>query len=203
MSSAQQILLALSKKSIVPTTWNPSDKGDDVTLTLGNLRARSSNTDTGNNGVRSVASNTEGKYYFEAVILGAENTYIGISNSTWNLTTTMSDASGTVTYDPTNGQIRQSTVLKTAATAAVGNTLGFAIDLTDNKIWVRVNNGNWNNDGSANPETGTNGAIFTSLGTTFVACDTIGSTGVGYTANFGATAFTYTVPSGFNQGFGT
>ena len=36
-----------------------------------------------------------------------------------------------------------------------GDTIDVAVDLTNNKVWVRVNGGNWNNNSGENPATGT------------------------------------------------
>lgn len=38
-----------------------------------------------------------------------------------------------------------------------GNTIWIAVDIGNNLIWVRRNAGNWNNSGTANPDTGTGG----------------------------------------------
>jgi hypothetical protein len=38
-----------------------------------------------------------------------------------------------------------------------GDYLDIAVNLHTGKFWVRVNGGNWNGDGAANPTTGTNG----------------------------------------------
>lgn len=195
--------------TLIPSTWNPSDKGGDVTLSNGNLTAKSSNTDTWIDGVRTIASNTTGKFYFELLGLGSSG-FLGFATSAWNLgPSRLPDATGTISYDDTNGQIRQNTsgggnvLVITAAAAAHLSTFCIAIDLTSNLIWIRVNAGNWNNSASANPETGTGGGAITSMGATYVAIDCIGSNGRGYTANFGASTFTYVVPSGFKSGWGS
>ena len=53
-----------------------------------------------------------------------------------------------------NGSI----VASALPTWTTGDLIDVAIDLSNNKIWIRVNGGNWNNDISQNPATG-NGSL--------------------------------------------
>ena len=98
--------------------------------------------------------------------------------------------------------------LATLATYAVGDTIGQAVDFSNKKIWWQKNGGNWNNDviGNQNPATNTGGVSLSSViisGYTYAPCvglNSTAATGLGsITCNFGATAFTYTPPSGFSK----
>jgi hypothetical protein len=82
--------------------------------------------------------------------------------------------------------------------ALAGQTACVAIDFDHSTIWVRNNSGNWNGSGTANPATNTGGfgvsTLFSSGGYPVFACGSAASAVV----NFGASAFTFTVPSGFS-----
>jgi len=68
------------------------------------------------------------------------------------------------------------------------------------KIWFRQNGGSWNNDGSANPATNTNGITITVSGALYV-CAEMNSNNVAsaITANFGGSAYGTAAPSGFSN----
>jgi len=86
-------------------------------------------------------------------------------------------------------------------TFTTGSVISVAIDYGNAKIWFRVNGGNWNGSGTADPATNTGGLSIS----TFLSAAPGGiSPGFGLyytndamTMNFGDTAFTYTIPSGF------
>ena len=73
-----------------------------------------------------------------------------------------------------------------------GDTIDVAVDLTNNKVWVRVNGGNWNNNSGENPVTGT-GSLGISGLTSFYPALCPGYEG---TMTIQNTA-TYGVPSGY------
>ena len=66
-------------------------------------------------------------------------------------------------------------------------------------IWIRKNNGNWNNDPSANPTTNTGGYTLTGIGVPVVPFGVADNNGVLF--NFGASSFAQTPPSGFTNGW--
>src|SRR5262245_53474608 len=77
------------------STWNPSDKSANMTLSNGNLTAQCSVT--GDTGVRGTSSATTGKLYFEVTtdqtgIANGGDTGIGIGASTANLNTVGANA---------------------------------------------------------------------------------------------------------------
>ena len=73
-----------------------------------------------------------------------------------------------------------------------GDTIDVAVDLTNNKVWVRVNSGNWNNNSGENPATGAGGLGISGL-TSFYPVLCPGYEG---TMTIQNTA-TYGVPSGY------
>jgi hypothetical protein len=84
-----------------------------------------------------------------------------------------------------------------------GDVIGIAVDLDNRMIWfkkVSGTPGNWNNSGTANPATNV-GGITVPAGL-MVPFNVHGATaGSILTANFGASGFTGTVPSGFASGW--
>jgi hypothetical protein len=87
-----------------------------------------------------------------------------------------------------------------------GYTFGIALDITHTKIWVYDGrSGLWNNDviANQNPASNTGGVTYTTTGALFPAWSNNNNNTPGLngsvTANFGATSFVYTMPSGFSS----
>jgi hypothetical protein len=79
-----------------------------------------------------------------------------------------------------------------------GMVIGIAVDLTANLIWFRTAS-NWNAGGTANPATGVGGISISAVAGTLFPTFGGGSTNTQVsTANFGASAFAQSVPSGFS-----
>jgi hypothetical protein len=187
-------------------TWNPSDKSTSATLSNGNLTMTSSG---GAQGARSTISRTSGKLYFEVTftctaIGSATSSGCGIAASTATLTSLWA---GTVAWcQLSNGHIWINNVDQGAGSAigtpASGNTFCVAVDFTNLKIWFRLNNGNWNNSGSANPSTNVGGisiSLFSGVAA-FVSGSVQGIANfVTDTINCGSSAFSYPVPSGYSS----
>jgi hypothetical protein len=95
-----------------------------------------------------------------------------------------------------------SNTLTMPVSSTVGDVISFAVDFDNRMIWCRLNNGNWNNNASANPATNVGGLPLPTLasGTIFEAffmgCDT-GYTGEQTTVRANPSTFTQSVPSGF------
>ena len=94
----------------------------------------------------------------------------------------------------------------TIGTVTNGTLLGLAFDITNQLAWFRVGAaGNWNGNAGFAPDTGIGGVNFTSLGPPsifpYYPYATINNSVNSITANFGDTAFTGTVPTGFTSGF--
>jgi hypothetical protein len=73
-----------------------------------------------------------------------------------------------------------------------GDTIDVAVDLINNKVWVRVNGGNWNNNSGENPATGAGGLGISGL-TSFYPVLCPGYEGIMIIQN----TSTYGVPSGY------
>jgi len=199
----------------LPTTvaWDPATV-TAVTLSGGNLVATNTGTTSADQGakVASAGGKSSGKYYFEATFtlknnVGANgglgistfaSTYTGMGN---NATT------GSMLFWQSGNAYTNGSPAGVTITALIqGQVMCLAVDLDNRKIWFRNGAaGNWNQSGTANPATNTGGITIPSG--TMVPIVVFGSSGgvAGnvITANFGATTFTGTAPSGFTSGWPT
>jgi hypothetical protein len=187
------------------TTWNPSDKGSNITLSNGNLTV-SITTGSGPEGVRAVSSRSTGKAYYEMTWSGQDsgmaNTGCGFTRSGTLPVAVMSGA--VIATRLPGGQIYYWAAYQAAigdATPA-GSTICSAIDLDTRKAWFRLNGGQWNGSGTADPATGAGGidvsALLPAGGQVYPWAAASPTLTPGGTANFGGSAFTYTVPSGYS-----
>src|SRR5262252_1804430 len=193
-------------------TWDPATV-TAVTLSGGNLVATNTGAGSTNQGAHVVTTSgkTSGKYYFEATfgtdIDGAANsrsvgigttasTYSGLggSNGTTGVMFFVSRASNNV---GANGSA------VAVAIPVPATVIGMAVDLDNRKMWFRTTGGIWNNSGSNDPATNVGGITIPS-GTMIPFCTfggTFGAAGNSFTANFGASTFGGSVPSGFTSGW--
>lgn len=181
-------LTASSAGGATPTTWNPLDKGASAALSNGNLTAQVYQSGA----VRSVFGAASGKWYWE---LTTDNSYAiaGISKSSAALTNYpggVTDSWGYYGGAGTKGANGTGFVAY-GVTWGSGKTLGIALNLDSGTLEYFVQGVSL---GIA--FTGLSGVIFAEVGgATNSAQATI-------TANFGATAFAYAPPAGFQAGFG-
>jgi hypothetical protein len=191
------------------TTWNPADKGANIALSGGNLIASNSTTGSDSN-VRTIASQSSGKWYVE-ITASASGTLngnfgLGVANSTAGLTTFPGgNVNSTAFFIAGSGWFYNSAATGTSSTFTNSDIVSIALDLTNTKVWMRVNGGTWQGSASGgDPALNTSGQpLQVASGPYFFIADTRPTAGtVSWTANFGATSFTYAVPSGFTAGFG-
>lgn len=192
-----RMLLLARKVPIAFATFNPSDKHADITLSGGNLTAQNTGG-TANAAVRSTVGKSSGKYYWEVVSTdtgGASSTAragIGIGSSTQNLNAGGGFASleGLRVYYGENGNKYQPSTAM-GATFTAGDVIGCKLDMDAGTFEVLKNNTS-------------QGTIVTGLTGTIYAYVLSAVSGSGpyavITARFGATAFTYSVPSGYQSG---
>jgi len=110
--------------------------------------------------------------------------YIGNSTNGWG-------------YYQTNGnKVYNGTETSYGASFTTNDVIGVALDMDNGKVWFRKN-GTWQNSGD--PSAGT-GEAFSGLSGTIYAMVSIYYHGDSITANFGASAFRDSAPSGFNSG---
>lgn len=170
------------------TTWNPSDKSANITLSNGNLTA----TNAGTNawvGVRPTTTKTTGKWYWE-VTLGqtteATGTVVGVIdiaaafNGDSNIIGGYLTGQGGYKYDYDAGTSAQ-------GSSVANDVIGLAWDIGARTLAVYRNNTLKFTCTSASIGTVADTAVFEAY-TLNDAC----------TVNFGGSAFTYTPPSGFS-----
>ena len=177
----------------MPTTWNPADKHANIVLSNGDLTAATSGSVTWIN-VRGTVGKTTGKWYWEVTLQNHRNgSLIGVTIAGTSLSVNLgTDA---------NSYLYRAEGIKYCAgsssgidTATVGDVISIALDLDAGKIWF-AKNGVWLESGD--PANGTNPNC-TGLSDTFYAVWGANySSAPEVTANFGTSAFAYSVPSGF------
>lgn len=194
------------------TTLNPSDKAADATLSGGNLTITTS--PSAYSSARSTTSHTGGKYVFEFAfdsLGGTSAIAVGVASGTASLTTI---PGGGVAFDGISYTKFQDQVDSGSGSACctglfgsvtTGSVFMVAVNLTTHDIWIKGPGGLWNGDAAANPVTGTRGLnsatyfntnLTTLLSGAVFAMVSVFNSSQG-TANFGATAFTNTIPTGF------
>jgi hypothetical protein len=183
-----------------------------VTLSGSSLIATNTGTTSADQGAHVAASagKTSGKYYFEitwTTITGssADNRGVGVG-TTASTYTGMGNGgtTGVINYRTGSTWSNGASILAGAGNWLTGQIIGFAVDLDNRRFWFRLTPaGNWNNNVANNPATNTGGLVIPAG--TMVPFVTFGGTsGVAnnvVTANFGATAFSGAVPSGFTSGW--
>jgi hypothetical protein len=175
------------------TTWNPSDKSASVSLSSGDTVA--TNDTFGRHAVRAVAGKSTGKWAFRVTptIGTSVETLIGIATSSASLNNGIGLDDNAYGYNASNGVVYKNTVGQaTYQLYSSGQPVDVCCDFDNNRMWVRRNNGNWNNDATANPATNTGGLDISALtGTKYPAWS-------GINAGDTATLDTFApLPSGF------
>lgn len=179
-------------------TWNPDDKSSYISLSNGNLTALSSTIPMPV--VRATISQSTGKHYWEITrnTTGADID-LGVYDDNAELIGGITDTPHAHLWRINNGiyyfSVNSYSVGHTASSAA-NDVLMFAADFDNNKIWFGKN-GTWN-EGDPATNTGYSLLLHTDISYFPTAC--IGNSQQ-ITANFGAAAFAYTPPDGFNEGF--
>lgn len=178
------------------TTWSTTDKSASITLSNGNLTATADGAASYRRG-RAAIPFASGKWFWEVktTVLGVSTW--GIANGSWTI------ATDGYCGDDANaaGQFTSSTVFyyNASATGTPGfvtnDYLMLAFDTATGKIWAGKN-GSWFNSGD--PAAGTGEMATVGSGTWYPAYALRG--GAAGIANFGASAFNGSVPSGFNAG---
>lgn len=185
------------------TAWDPANAYSSQVLSNGNLTVRNpSNTPTGFARALNALGPAD-KIYCEAMIDatgGGENNGLGICLSGNSTQDWLGLASTEWSFVSDSGNVYSGGgSVATYAAAGLNAVVCMAVDVANKSVWWRVNNGNWNNSGTANPATNTGGLSFSSAsGTFYVACSVLDSSS-GLTARFSSSSWTYAPPSGFTE----
>ena len=168
--------------AITPTTWNPADKDSTVTLSGGNLTAASSY-----GSVRSVASVSAGKFYWEITFPGVINQQrIGVATSSANISNYPGHDSHSWAVSLPAGNVENNASTIDTLSASPTTTLSILLDADAQTITF------WS-DGVA-----TSSAISLTAGPYFAFYGFYAP----IKANFGGSAFNHTPPSEYQAGFG-
>lgn len=182
-------------------TWSPVNKSSDIVLPAGygNLKFQSRNGGTGT-GLSTIG--ITGTAYWEIKVDqslsptgAAPLTFAGIGTS-FNASARVGTYSNSISYRANAGLLTYC-FLKNGAASGSGcgtdfvtnDILGFAIDVPNLTFKFFINN----------VQIGTTQTLPVG-GTWYAVCSADGTLNDGGTANFGASAFTYPVPAGYNPG---
>lgn len=186
------------------TTFDPAHAGTGIVLSNGNLTATGGGTSTT---VRSIASHSTGKFYVEFKLNAGTtpaNLTIGIQNAASGNPSFLGNDQNSLGWSGAGNLILNSGNVAAINSYTTANTLCMALDLGNNAVWFRVGAGNWNNSPANNPATNTGGfALSTAPGLNagpyFAVVGVFASDGDVWIADFGATAYSQTPPSGFSN----
>lgn len=170
------------------STWNSADKSAQITLSGGDLIATNASASGTFSGVRSTDSHTTGKWYFE-LTLGSGNTNAMVGFGTSGVVLTASfpggNADGQGYYQADGNKWTGGSGTAYGATYAAGDVIGVAIDLDGDTCNFYKNGA----DQGSISISGIAGAVF--------ACVSIYAAPASITANFGASAWAGSLPSGY------
>lgn len=151
------------------TIWDTTRTNSNITLSGGSLVATIPTTGSTDEATYGTNSQNASKWVFSVVFntLGAHGVNVGLGTSTASFANTyfLGKDAQSLGYFSNTGTLKiNNAAITTVATYAQGNTVWLAVDITNKLVWVRVNNGNWNNNAANNPDTGTGGASIAGLG---------------------------------------
>jgi hypothetical protein len=186
-------------------TWNPDDKDAAYTLSNGDKTITRTASGNQNRSARATMPKSAGKWYVEltsSAVVG--DGQVGLATPSANvLGTYPGDPVGSMlfyNYSPYRSFatpfVDTGTPLNTGLDVAAGGILMFAVDLDAGKCWIGKD-GIWN----GNPEAGTSPAATWTPNLELCLATRLYAQSVTQTWNFGQNAFSYTPPSGFNEGW--
>jgi hypothetical protein len=173
-----------------------------MTFSNGNLTV-TQGVSNANEGTRATAFITTGKLYFEITIsnvTASQGAGVGIGNANISRAGFLGGTAGGHTYLASGAVYTGGGSIATLPVYGTGAVLCVAADIGSQKIWYRVNGGNWNNT-TDNPATNAGGysiaALISNNGNIYPAINLYAILDQ-VTANLGATAFAQAVPAGFS-----
>lgn len=217
-NAANPATVSLSGVATAPpvySTWNAAGTNPNITLSNGNLTAEVTGSTAGTAyGASAVGSSFDtGKRYLEieidAIAGSAAGISIGFSDTDQTLGADLGDAAYGYAWRADGYKENNGSASALGSSASAGDIIMLAIEgLGDSggqataNIWFGKN-GTW--FGSGDPATGANPAFSAAaapIATDFGVRATLKTTGDRLIANFGASAFAYSVPAGFGAGWG-
>jgi hypothetical protein len=189
---------------ISTTAWSATNKNNDFALSNGNLTATAAVFTGGYSiGLATSAVTTAQKRYFEVTINSVSSqasTGLADSGVSFTYGRWLGESSNSVGYENNGNVYAGGSQIGTVGTYGNGAVISVAVDFAAGKVWFRLNGGNWDGNPTDNPATNTGGFTHGVTGDLYPGymLQYDNTTPCQVTANFGATAFTYTPPSGFS-----
>jgi hypothetical protein len=190
---------------VITTTWSPTNKNSRVTLSNGNRTASSSGANIGETGYATSSISAGQKIYFEVNISTLVGTTEVVAVGLCNVLQSVADGGflggggpNSIGWWNSSNVYFNGSVIKAVHNYVQGNVCCFATDFDAHKLWVRTDNGLWDNTVGDDPATGVGGLDISGItGPLFPAYTFFDSSGVDvFTGTFGGT-FSQAVPAGF------
>ena len=176
-------------------TWNPSDKGANITLSNGNLDATGA---TAFHSVRATTSRSSGKKYFEILLVAADasGSIIGAMDGSGTLTTYVGNSANGFGHQNNGTDYVTGDTLSNdpATTYTTNDVVNIAIDFGAGSAWLGKN-GSWV---TGDPAAGTSPWVTGISGAYFPTYSTANASNAGRLRTKNA-QFTGSVPSGFTS----
>jgi hypothetical protein len=174
--------IATTPTSYAAATWNPSDKGANITLSGGNLTA--SNTTGATNLVRSTIGVSSGQLFFECTKSTAFPSLVGVGYANATALVDQSNETNNYFYYSVSTIRTGSIAIATVSGSGAGDVIGVLIDATARTVSFYFNGVFQYTVTGANVPSGT---LYPAIN-----LGKVGGTNASAVANFGATAFAYT-----------
>ena len=176
-------------------TLNSVKKDGQTTLSNGSLQASGSQTSTYNINTQGTFAQSSGKWYYEVEFAsGSGSCAVGWARTTLRSSDNPTTGGGII-YRPTSGDYLDLAANNptTPPTTSTGTVIQVAIDFDAGKIWFGSGGTYFN---SGDPSAGSNEAMTFTGGSELLA-PVVRTMAATFNFNFGQSAFSYTIPTGY------
>jgi chitodextrinase len=164
-------------------TWNPADKGANITLSAANLSMAGAAGISGHQSARATIGKSAGKWYWEVTLNAGDTCMAGIGKAAANLASFPGgDANGNGYYY-SGMKFTSGSSAPYGAAFVAGDVIGVALDMDAGTVTFSKNGVS-------------QGVAYTGLSGTYFPMCSVNGNNFKWTANFGASAFAYTPPAG-------